>query len=65
MRNFNRDSFFELLEEALVGLGEICTDHDIPNFEYYSQDEDEISDEDVKRIIECLKDISDIVKQNV
>jgi len=65
MRNFNRDSFFELLEEALVGISEICTDHDVPNFEYYHVDEDDIEDEDIRQIVENLKDISDIVKRNI
>jgi hypothetical protein len=65
MRNFNRESFFEALKEKMTELGEIFIEHNVPNFEYYNLEEDNIEDEEIKRITEILKDASDVVERNI
>jgi hypothetical protein len=65
MRDFNRESFFEELKERLTEMSEVCLEHDVPNFETYSLEDDEIEDEDIKRLIEILKDAHDVVERNI
>lgn len=65
MRNLNRESFFESLKEHFTEISELCLEHDVPNFETYSPEDDEIEDEEIKRIIEILKDAHDVIERNI
>jgi hypothetical protein len=65
MRNLNRESFFETLKEKMTELSEIFIEHNVPNFEFYSLEDDEIEDEEIKRITEILRDASDVVERNL
>lgn len=64
MRDLNRESFMELLEEKMEELSEIFIEHEVPNFKHYSAEDDKIEDEDVERLVELFKDIHDIIERN-
>lgn len=67
MRNLNRESFFELLKEKMTEVSELFIEHDVPNFEYYNEEEDdaEIEDDEIKRIVEIFRDANDVVERNL
>jgi hypothetical protein len=65
MRNLDRESFFETVKEKLVELGEVFIEFNVTNFEFYDAENDEIEDEEVKRLVEILRDANDVVERNV
>lgn len=67
MRNLNRESFFELLKEKMTEVSELFIEHGIPNFECYSEEEDEaeFEDDEIKQIVEIFRDANDVVERNL
>lgn len=64
MRNLDRESFFEALKEHMTEISELYNAYSIPNFECYVED-DNIQDEEIKRITEIFRDASDVVERNI
>ena len=65
MRNLDRESFFEALKEYMTEMGELFIAHNLQNFEHYDALEDDIQDEEIKRITEIFKDANDVVERNI
>lgn len=65
MRNLDRESFFESLKEHMTEISELFIATGIPNFECYSSEEDDIQDDEIKRITEIFRDAHDVVERNI
>jgi hypothetical protein len=51
----------------MTEVSELFIEHDVPNFEYYNEEEDdaEIEDDEIKRIVEIFRDANDVVERNL
>ena len=65
MRNLDRESFFEALKEHMTEISELFIGSGIPNFECYDAEDDDIQDEEIKRITEIFRDAHDVVERNI
>lgn len=61
----NREELFEQLYEFICEINDLVIEYGLPNIEGYNNSEDEIEDEDLAKTLELLKDLSDIVKQQI
>lgn len=61
----NRDEFFEQLYESICEINDLVVENGLPNIEYFSNSDGEIEDEELSKVLELLKDLADVVKQQI